>query len=167
MLANSRKAPLCRVEQPAQEGADRAAQPVAQSACAGVGDRDAVAHICYDCATCLCVDDKLIKMPRYALANQMFLGREHPLLQDSTPGLRLLLGFGRPCFRKLLLGKGRREDRESGTTGNHILVSQGAPSASEVLPPTSDQLGKTFVAVFGQNKDSDVPCWAMSDHAFQ
>ena len=76
MLANSRKAPLCRVEQPAQEGADRAAQPVAQSACAGVGDRDAVAHICYDCATCLCVDDKLIKMPRYALAKKMFLGRE-------------------------------------------------------------------------------------------
>ena len=162
MLANSRKAPLCRVE-----GADRPAQPVSQSSCAGVGDRDAVAHICYDCATCLCVDDKLIKMPRFALANQMFLGREHPLLQDSTPGLRLLLGFGRPCFRKLLLGKGRREDRESGTTGNHILVSQGAPSASEVLPPTSDQLAKTFVAVFGQNKDRDVPCWAVSRHAFQ
>ena len=167
MLANSRKAPLCRVEQPAQEGADRAAQPVAQSACAGVGDRDAVAHICYDCATCLCVDDKLIKMPRFALANHMFLGREHPLLQDSTPGLRLLLGFGRPCFRKLLLGRGRREDRESGTTGNHILVSQGAPSASEVLPPTASQLAKTFVAVFGQNKDRDVPCWAVSHHAFQ
>ena len=162
MLANSRKAPLCRVE-----GADRPAQPVSQSSCAGVGDRDAVAHICYDCAMCLCVDDKLIKMPRYALANQMFLGREHPLLQDSTPGLRLLLGFGRPCFRKLLLGRGRREDRESGTTGNHILVSQGAPSASEVLPPTASQLAKTFVAVFGQNKDRDVPCWAVSRHAFQ
>ena len=169
MLANSRKAPLCRVEQPAQEGADSAAQPVAQSACAGVGDRDAVAHICYDCATCLCVDDKLIKMPRFALANHMFLGREHPLLQDSTPGLRLLLGFGRPCFRKLLLGRGRREDRESGTTGNHILVSQGAPSASEVLPPTSSQLAKTFVAVFGQNKEDLAKCQLLtvSRHAYR
>ena len=152
MLANSRKAPLCRVEQPAQEGADRAAQPVAQSACAGVGDRDAVAHICYDCATCLCVDDKLIKMPRYALANHMFLGREHPLLQDSTPGLRLLLGFGRPCFRKLLLGRGRREDRESGTTGNHILVSQGAPSSSEVLPPKASQLARHLLQFWGKTR---------------
>ena len=151
MLANSRKAPLCRVE-----GADRPAQPVSQSSCAGVGDRDAVAHICYDCAMCLCVDDKLIKMPRYALANQMFLGREHPLLQDSTPGLRLLLGFGRPCFRKLLLGKGRGEDRESGTTGNHILVSQGAPMAAKYFHQRRansrrhllQSLGKTRTGMF-------------------
>jgi len=123
-----------------------------------VGDIDAVAHICYDCATCLCVEDKLIKMPRFALANAMWLGRQHPLLQNASLGLRLLLGLGRPCFRKLLLGAGRREDKESGTSGNHVLVSQGAPSLSDVLPPSSRQLSDSFVAVFGQSKEDLSKC---------
>ena len=92
-----------------------------QHKCAGVGDSDAIAHICYECATCLCVSDKLIKMPRFALANCMWLGRQHPLLQNASLGLNLLLGLGRPCFRKLLLGGGRREDRQFGTTGQPRL----------------------------------------------
>ena len=104
------------------------------------------------------MQDKLIKMPRFALANAMWLGRQHPLLQNASLGLRLLLGLGRPCFRKLLLGAGRREDKESGTSGNHVLVSQGAPSLSDVLPPSSRQLSDSFVAVFGQNKEDLSKC---------
>ncbi len=104
MLPNSRTAPQRSAEQPAAGSSGSAAQPVPHYSCAGVGNRDAVAHICYECATCLCVEDKLIKMSRCALANFMWLGREHVLLQNSTPGLRLLLGLGRPCLRKLLLG---------------------------------------------------------------
>ena len=92
-------------------------------------------------------------MPPFALANGMWLGRQHPLLQNASLGLRLLLGLGRPCFRKLLLGAGRKEERQSGTTGNHVLVSQGSPSISEVLPPSSRQLSDSFVAVFGQDKE--------------
>ena len=145
MLPNSRTAPERSAEQPAAGSSGSAAQPVPQYPCAGVGDRDAVAHICYKCATCLCVDDKLMKMPRFALANFMWLGRLHVLLQNSTPGLRLLLGLGRPCFRKLLLGGGRREDRQCGTTGNHVLVSHGSPILSDVLPPSSRHLSDSFV----------------------
>ena len=104
------------------------------------------------------MDDKLIKMPRYALANMMWLGREHPLLQNATPGLRLLLGLGRPCFRKLLLGRSRLEDRQFGTTGNHILVAHGAPTLGDVLPPTSRDLSDSFVAVFGQNAEDLNKC---------
>ena len=158
LVPDSRKAPCASAEQPATLSSGSAARPAVQHRCAGVGDIDAVAHICYDCATCLCVEDKLIKMPRFALANAMWLGRQHPLLQNASLGLRLLLGLGRPCFRKLLLGAGRREDKESGTSGNHVLVSQGAPSLSDVLPPSSRQLSDSFVAVFGQNKEDLSKC---------
>ena len=97
-------------------------------------------------------------MPRFALANGMWLGRQHPLLQNASLGLRLFLGLGRPVFRKLLLGAGRREERQFGTTGNHVLVSQGSPSVNEVLPPSSRQLSDSFVAVFGQNKQDLSKC---------
>ena len=56
------------------------------------------------------------------------------------------------------LGAGRREERQSGTTGNHVLVSQGAPSIHEVLPPSSCQPGDSFVAVFGQDKEDLSKC---------
>ena len=46
--------------------------------------------------TCPGASDTLIKMPRFALPNWMWLGREHPLLQNGMPGLRMLLGLGRP-----------------------------------------------------------------------
>ena len=99
IMPNSRKAPQSNAEEPASQSSPHASQHKG----AGVGDSDAIAHICYECATCLCVSDKLIKMPRFALANCMWLGRQHPLLQNASLGLRLLLGLGRPCFRKLLL----------------------------------------------------------------
>jgi len=153
MLPNSRRAPPSSAQSSAS-----AAQLASQHKCAGVGDIDAVAHICYECATCLCVEDKLIKMPRFALSNAMWLGRQHTLLQNASLGLRLLLGLGRPCLRKLLLGAGRREERQSGTTGNHVLVSQGSPSIREVLPPSSRQLSDSFVAVFGQDKEDLSKC---------
>ena len=56
------------------------------------------------------------------------------------------------------MGAGRREDRQSGTTGNHVLVSQGSPSICGVLPPSSRQLSDSFVAVFGQNKEDLSKC---------
>ena len=81
----------------------------AAPSCAGFGDRNEAAWICYECASCLCKPEQWMQMPEYALANMLFLGRLHPLLQKhGTLGLRLLLGLGIPCFRKLLLGKGNK-----------------------------------------------------------
>ena len=163
MLPNSRKVPRPsaaqpasessgNAEQPADESSGSAAQPASHYSCAGVGNSDAVAYICFECATCLCVEDMHIKMPPFALANAMWLGREHPLLQNASLGTRLLLGFGRPCFRKLLLGGGSIEDRQAGTTGNHVLVAQGSLTTCDVLPPTSRHLSESFVAAFGQSR---------------
>ena len=117
-----------------------AARHTASLSCAGIGDPDQSARICFDCAVCLCVDDKLIKMPENALANDLWIGRERAALQNSSLGLRMLLGLGRPCFRKLLLGKGQKDTLQSGFTGNHILISQASASLGEVLPPPSTHL---------------------------
>ena len=76
-------------------------------------------------------------MPEYALANDLWLGRERVALQNGSLGLRMLLGLGRPCFRKLLLGKGQKDTLQSGFTGNHILISQASASLVESLPPPS------------------------------
>ena len=116
-----------------------AAQPASPHSCAGLGNPDKTAWICLECAVCLCVDDKLIKMPKCALAN---------LLQGASLGLRMLLGGGRACFRKLLLGQGPKEDLQSGLAGNHVLVSQAKPTKIPTLSPTAEDLSENFVAIF-------------------
>ena len=67
-------------------------------------------------------------MPEYALANDLWLGRLPVDLQNGSLGLRMLLGLGRACFRKLLLSKGQKDTLQSGFTGNHILISQASAS---------------------------------------
>ena len=151
MQANSRQPCQSSAGQPV--GSDGAEQPVQTDAgsfhCAGVGDPNELAWICYDCADCLCRPEQWIEMPDYALTNKLFLGRLHPLLQKhGTLGLQLLLCSGIPCFRKIVLGKGSKEDRESGLLGNHVLLSQPAAKLGDVLPPSSDSLGSNFVALF-------------------
>ena len=89
-----------------------------------------------------------MKTAEYALANLMWLGREHVLMQKASLGLRMLLGGGRAMFRKLLLVKGPFEDRESGLAVNHVLVAHSKPMAQPILPPTAEQLSEHFVAVY-------------------
>ena len=144
-------------------GSDAAEQPCEAEArafnCAGVGDPNELAWICYECANCLCKPEKWMQMPEYALANLLFLGRQHPLLQKhGTLGLRLLLGLGIPCFRKLLLGKGSKEERESGLLGNHVLLSQPAAQLGKELPPSAESLSNNFVALFGRSPEDVRKC---------
>ena len=104
-LLHTRRVPLQREDSAAQSVLPQAAsvaQPALPHPCAGVGNPDETAWICLECACCLCVDDKLIKMPKLALANLMWLGREPRLLQTASLGLRMLLGGSRACFRTLL-----------------------------------------------------------------
>ena len=114
LLPDSRTSCLNSAEQPVrkEENPGSAEQPAARhaasSSCAGIGDPDQTACICFDCAVCLCVDDKLIKMPEYALANDLWIGRERAAFQNGSLGLRMLLGLGRPCFRMFLLGQGQK-----------------------------------------------------------
>ena len=163
LLPDSRMLRPSSAEQPVhQEVQGRAEQPAVRNAgeptCAGIGDPDQTAHICFQCAGCLCVDDRLIKIPEFALAKDLWLGRERTALQNGTLGLRLLLGLGRPCFRKLLLGKGQKDTLQSGLTGNHILISQASATLAEALPPSSTHLKDSFVVIFGQNANDLRKC---------
>ena len=84
-LLHTRRVPLRRddsVAQPALQREASAAQPDSPHPCAGVGNPDEKAWICYECACCLCVDDKLVKVPQFALANLMWLGQERRLMQQ-------------------------------------------------------------------------------------
>ena len=150
-LLHTRRVPLqseVSAAQPVQPHAAGAAQPASPHSCAGLGNPDKTAWICLECAVCLCVDDKFIEMPKCALANLMWLGREHNLLQGASLGLRMLLGGGRACFCKLLLGRGPKEELQSGLAGNHVLVSQAKPTKIPTLPPTAEDLSENFVAIF-------------------
>ena len=89
-----------------------------------------------------------IKMPKFALANLVWLGRMHPLLQTASLGLRMLLGGGRACYRKLFLGKGPKKELQSGLAWNHVLVSQEKTTTTPTLPHTTEALSEQFVAAF-------------------
>jgi len=147
-----------RAAQPAEASTDDGATsaqppPPVRYVCASTEDADELAWVCLQCAQCLCVEDPVIKIPKYALAYLMWLGREHVLMQKASLGLRMLLGGGRAIFRKLPLGKGPLEDRESGLAGNHVLVAHSKPMAQPMLPPTAEQLSEHFVAVFCESPD--------------
>ncbi len=70
----------------------------------------------------------------------------------------MLLGLGRPCFRKLLLGKGQKDALQSVFTGNHILISQASATIAEALPPSSTHLEDSFVVIFGQDANDLRTC---------
>ena len=52
-------------------------------ASAGVGDERESVWMCWDCRGCLCSPRPTF--PKYALANDRWGGREHPLYQNLTP----------------------------------------------------------------------------------
>ena len=164
LLPDSRQSRPSSVAQPVHQRGQQgsAEQPAVRDVgapmCAGIGDPDQTAHICVDCAVCFCAEEKFIKMPEFALANNLWLGRERTALQSASLGLRMLLGLGRACFRKLLLGKGQKDTLQSGFTGNHILISQASATLAEALPPSSTHLKDNFVVIFGQNTDDLRKC---------
>ena len=120
-------------------------------ACAGVGDKDACVWLCYECCNALCRRDDGICMPPLALANGMWLGREHILYQNLTLGTRMMLGKGRACWRKLILGSGNEEEKEKGMTGNSILLAQAQADLEHVLPPTTEAMQDSLVVLFARS----------------
>ena len=151
-LLHTRRVPL--VDGSANAVPQRPATGAAEAAfsCAGVGCEDALVWMCHDCISDLCVaEEQLLCMPPTALSNLLWLGREHPRIQDASLGTKLLLGLGRPCFRKLFLGKGQRENLQQGLTGNSVLVAQPRADLASLLPPTSGNLLNHFVVIYGKS----------------
>ena len=86
-------------------------------------------------------------MPPAALANLLWLGRELALCQSASVGTRMLSCLGRPVWRKLILGKGDKDEQEKGIGGNCILLAQARPHDFVAsLPPKLEELQESFVA---------------------
>ena len=95
-------------------------------------------------------------MPPPALANLLLIGREHPLCQQASIGARMLSCLGRAVWRQLILSpsKGDKDEQEKGIAGNSILLAQARPGdLAQSLPPTTQQLQQSFVALFARSID--------------
>ena len=55
-------------------------------------------------------------------------------------------------WRKLILGKGDKDEQQQGITGNSILLAQARPDhVAASLPPPTEQLQDTFVVLFSRS----------------
>ena len=91
-------------------------------------------------------------MPPPALANLFWLGRAHILRHRASIGTRMLSCLGRLVWRKLILGKGDKDEQETGIGGNSILLAQARPEdLAAALPPTAAQLQESFVVLFSRS----------------
>ena len=91
-------------------------------------------------------------MPLPALASLLWLCRERRLRQKASLGTRLLSCLGRPVWRKLILGKGDKDEQEAGIGGNCVLFAQARPEELvAALPPTTEKLQESFVFLFARS----------------
>ena len=119
---------------------------------AGAGLHGHLVWLCKDCRNDLC--KQCPKMPKFALANHMWVGREVPLYQHLSLGMRLLLSRGRCCWRKYVLGKGSAADTQKGLVGNTIFLAQpNSDTITESLPPPRHALQDTLVVIFSRSLD--------------
>ena len=132
---------------------------------AGVGDPRKTSYLRQLCASKLC--RKHPSMPGPALANDMWIGRLPPAFADLTPCEETLLSLGRPCYRKILLGKkGMPEDElQKGLAGNSVFLAQptaGVPAME--LPPGPACLSDHLVIAFAGQSTTDLSKarWAMA-----
>jgi hypothetical protein len=65
----------------------------------------------------------------------------------------MLSPSGRACWRKLILGGAGKpaDEREKGTSGNHIFLAQALPDVDVILPPTRASLQQGFVVLFAHS----------------
>ena len=114
------------------------------------GDPTSPQAACASCKQALMATPLL--MPRYALANDLWIGRCPPALQDLEAGTQKLLPLVRTCIQVTILqGSGLPpSERQRGLIGNSIFLPQASPSqVQRVLPPSADTLQEhvSFVLV--------------------
>ncbi len=121
-------------------------------ACAGEGLTKGVAWLCMECRDDLCCNSP--RLPKFSLANDFWIGREHPEYQNLSMATKWLLSLGRACYTKILLGKGAPETRAQGLTGNTIFLAQPNPGQALLqLPPATDALVDSVVVAFTRSVD--------------
>ena len=121
---------------------------------AGISDEEKFVSLCRECPDALC-HKKAIGMPGPALANLMWGGREHPLYQNLSAAMRMLLGRGRPLYRKLILGMGDPRDSSAALSGNAILLAQPTTGQiqAQLPPPRADMTDRVAVVFTTERQD--------------
>ena len=135
---------------------------------AWVGNPTAPQAVCASCKQALMATPLL--MPRYSLANDLWIGRCPPALQDLEAGTQKLLPLVRTCIQVTILqGSGlQASERQRGLIGNSIFLPQASPSqVQRVLPPSAETLQEhfSFVLVDAEKKNIDRAPLLETSHA--
>ena len=109
--------------------------------------------VCKDCKGPLTAST--ITLPRYSLANDLWLGAQLPALRNLASATKRLLPMTRACMQVVVLQPAnlQREERQHGFIGNSIFLPQARPSAVlSTLPPKEVDMQENvlFVLVGGQ-----------------
>ena len=112
--------------------------------------------VCASCKQALMSTPLL--MPRYSLANDLWMGRCPLALQDLEAGTQKLLPLVRTCIQVTILqGSGlHASERQRGLIGNSIFLPQASPSqVQRALPPSAETLQEhfSFVLVDAEKKN--------------
>lgn len=98
----------------------------------------------------------MISLPRYSLANDLWMGRQLPALQNLAAGTKRLLPMVRTCLQVTVLQPANlvKEERQRGFIGNSIILPQAKPSSiCTVLPPPERDMQESILFVLvGQDK---------------
>ena len=116
-------------------------QDAASPVCAGTADPDATCLLCKECLLDLTAAKP--RMPKFALANDFFLGRQHPAYRNLSDGMRWMLSLGRPVWRKVYLGSAAQatDEQQVGRASNCLLVAQPTAGMPEkILPPAQGEV---------------------------
>lgn len=155
-LLHTRRVPVQR--RPAVQPLGAAVEP----ACAGVGNADVPCWLCRDCASALCKHEP--SMPKCALANDFWLGRERPEFRELSDATKWLLSLGRPCWKKVCLGRrsSSANELQCGSTGNVIFVAQPTAGVPQLqLPPDDSFLNESITVAFtGSQGSMNTAKWA-------
>ena len=100
--------------------------------CAGTGLKHQTAWCCMECIKHLCCEHPTL--PPIALANDFWLGRQHPWYRNLSLGMCMLLSTARLIMKQLLLGRGSPDDVEKGLTGNTMIIGQPTATYEQVMP---------------------------------
>ena len=112
--------------------------------------------VCKQCRSSLTA--RPMQLPRFSLANDLWVGRVLPELHNLSTGTKRLLPLIRTCFQVTVLQPSTlpSSERQRGYIGNSIFLPQARPEGVlKVLPPTDLEMAETILFVLvGSKKDS-------------
>ena len=115
----------------------------------GVADATATCLVCPDCLKS--ISKRKPTMPKFALCNDLWIGRHHPDFRHLSDAMRWLLSLARPVWKTIYLGPqySTGEAKQVGSTNNCLFVAQPtAEITAKILPPRTTDVQNSLVIAF-------------------